>query len=333
MLELSFKEKASILMVALGKESSAKIYAHLTEEEIEQLTLGITATRSFDTETKDAVLEEFRDICLAKNFIEEGGIEYARDVLVKAMGEEKADALIGKLSASLQVKPFDFVRKADPSQVLNFIRHEHPQTIALVMSYLDPKQAGMVVSSLEPDIQRIVIERIATMTVASPDYIREAERVLERKLSSVDLAENTVVGGIESVVDILGAVDRSTEKMILEAIQESDPELVDEIHRRMFVFEDIINLPGMIFQRVIKDVDTDVLTIALKGASEEISKMIYANISKRMAETIKENMDYMGPVRVKDVENAQQTIVNVIRRLEDAGEIEIGRGGAGDEYL
>ncbi len=331
--ELSPKEKAAILMVALGRESSAKIYEHLSEDEIEQLTLSITSIRTFDSETKDAVLEEFRDICLAKNFIEEGGIDYARDVLVRAMGEEKADALIGKLSASLQVRPFDFVRKADPAQVLNFIRHEHPQTIALVMSYLDPKQAGMVVSSLDPEIQRVVIERIATMTVASPDYIREAERVLERKLSSIDLAENTVVGGIESVVEILGAVDRSTEKMILEAIQESDPELVDEIHRRMFVFEDIINLPGLIFQRIIKDVDTDVLTIALKGASEEISKMIYANISKRMAETIKENMDYMGPVRVKDVENAQQTIVNVIRRLEDAGEIEISRGGAGDEYV
>ncbi len=331
--DIPAKEKAAILMVALGRESSAKIYEHLSEDEVEQLTLGITGLRSFDSEIKDAVLEEFRDICLAQNFIEEGGIDYARDVLVKAMGEDRADALIGKLSASLQVRPFDFVRKADPSQVLNFIRHEHPQTIALVMSYLDPKQAGMVVSSLEPDTQAVVMERIATMTVASPEYIREAERVLERKLSSVDLAENTVVGGIESVVDILNAVDRSTEKAILESIQETDPELVEEIHRRMFVFEDIINLPGLIFQRVIKEVDTDVLTIALKGASEEISKMIYANISKRMAETIKENMDYMGPVRVKDVENAQQTIVNVIRRLEDAGEIEVGRGGSGDEYV
>jgi flagellar motor switch protein FliG len=330
---LTSKEKAAILMIALGKEYSANVYKHLSDEEIEQLTLSITGLGSFDTDTKNAVLSEFYDICIAQRYVNEGGIEHAREILVKAMGAEKADELISKLSASLQVRPFDIIRKADPSQILNFIQHEHPQTIALILSYMQPQKAASVLSSLPEEIQPKVVQRIATMSVSSPEYIREAERILERKLSSVGQEENTNVGGISVIVDILNAIDRSTEKSILENIEMENPELADEIHRRMFIFEDITKLSNLALQRTLKEVDNDVLTMALKGASPEISAKIYSNISKRLQDLIKENMEYMGPVRVRDVEQAQQKIVNVIRKLEDEGEIEISRGGADEEFV
>ncbi len=330
---LSSKEKAAILMLTLGKEYSASIYKHLTEEEIEQLTLSITGLGTFDTDTKNAVLSEFYDICVAQRYITEGGIDSAREILVKAVGPEKADELIGRLSASLQVRPFDIIRKADPTQILNFIQHEHPQTIALILSYMQPPKAAAVLSSLPEDIQAKVVQRIATMSVSSPEFIREAERILERKLSSMGQEENTSVGGISVIVEILNSIDRSTEKSILESIEMENPELADEIHRRMFIFEDIAKLSNLALQRVLKEVDNDVLTMALKGASAEISAKINNNISKRLQELIKENMDYMGPVRVRDVEQAQQKIVNIIRKLEDEGEIEVSRGGGDDEFV
>lgn len=330
---LSSKEKAAILMLTLGNEHSASVYKYLTEEEIEQLTLSITGLGTFDTDTKNAVLSEFYDICVAQKYINEGGIEHAREILVKAVGAEKADELISRLSASLQVRPFDIIRKADPTQILNFIQHEHPQTIALILSYMQPPRAAAVLSSLPEEIQPKVVQRIATMSVSSPEYIREAERILERKLSSMGQEENTSVGGISVIVDILNSIDRSTEKSILENIEMENPELADEIHRRMFIFEDITKLSNLALQRVLKEVDNDVLTMALKGANAEISAKISNNISKRLQELIKENMDYMGPVRVRDVEQAQQKIVNIIRKLEDEGEIEVSRGGADDEFV
>ena len=327
------KEKAAILMVALGKDVSSKIYKCLSDDEIEQLTLGITGLRAFDKETRDAVIGEFYDLCVAQRYISEGGIDYARDVLVKAVGDEKADELIGKLSAALQVRPFDFVRKADAAQISNLIQNEHPQTIALILSYLKPNQAADILALLPEDQQAKVVERIADMGVVSMEYIREAERILEYKISSMGQEENTTVGGVDMVVELLAATDRSTEKHILDAVEDDNPELADEIHKRMFVFEDIVKLGDVDLQKVLKEIDNDVLTIALKGAGEEIAEKIYANISKRLHDLIVENMEYMGPVRVRDVEQAQQTIVNAIRKLEDAGEIEIARGGAEDELI
>lgn len=330
---LSSKDKAAILMIALGKEHSANIYRHLSEEEIEQLTLSITGLGSFDSELKNSVLSEFHEMCVAQKYISEGGVEAARDILVKAYGADHADELIGRLSASLQVRPFDMIRKADPAQVFNFIQNEHPQTIALILSYMQPQKAAAVMSNLPEEIQPQVVQRIATMSTSSPEYIREAERVLERKLSSLGQEENTSVGGISVIVDILNAIDRSTEKGILENIEMENPELANEIRRRMFIFEDIVKLSNLALQRTLKEVDNDVLTMALKGTNEEITTKIYANISKRLQELIRENMEYMGPVRVRDVEQAQQKIVNVIRKLEDEGEIEISRGGADEEFV
>ncbi len=330
---LTPKEKAAILMVALGKTVSSKLYKHLTDEEIEQLTLSITGLRAFDKDTRDFVINEFYELCVAQRYISEGGIGYARDVLVSAMGDERADELIGKLSAALQVRPFDFVRRADDMQLSNFIQNEHPQTIALILSYLKPEKGANILALLPEEIQAKVVERIANMGVVSMEYIREAERVLEYKISSIGQEENTSVGGVDMIVEMLNATDRSTEKHILDTIEVDNPELADEIHRRMFIFEDITKLGDVELQKVLKEVDNDALAMALKGASEEISNKIFANISKRLHDMIVENMEYMGPVRVRDVEQAQQTIVNVIRKLEDAGEIEISRGGADDELV
>lgn len=325
-------EKGAILMIALGPEKSSSVFKYLKDEEIEELTLEIANTRSVSPEIKDAVLDEFYEICLAQQYISEGGIGYARDLLEKALGADKAQAVIGKLTASLQVRPFEFVRKADASQLLSFIQDEHPQTIALILSYLPTSQAAAVVSSLPPEKQPDVARRIATMDRTSPDVIKEVEDVLEKKLNSLVNQDYTIVGGVDSIVEILNTVDRGTEKHIMETLEIEEPELADQIRRKMFVFEDILLLDNKSIQRVLRDVDNNDLSISLKNVSEEVQTAIFTNLSKRLATMIKEEMEFMGPVRVKDVEEAQQKIVNIIRKLEDSGEIIISRGG-GDEII
>lgn len=329
---LTGREKAAILLIALGPDKSAKIFKHLQEDEIEELTLEIANMRKISPQEKESVIEEFYQICLAQNFISEGGIGYAKEVLEKAMGSNKALEIINKLTASLQVRPFDFVRKADASQLLNFIQNEHPQTIALILSYLSSNQAGQILSSLPQDKQADVAQRIATMDRTSPEIIKEVEYVLERKLSSMVTQDYTTTGGVQTIVDILNSVDRGTEKFIMETLEIQDAELAEEIKKRMFVFEDIITLDSVSIQRFIREVENNDLAVALKGATQEVKDVIFANMSKRMAEMIKEDMEFMGPVRLRDVEEAQQKIVNIIRKLEEAGEIIISRGG-GDEII
>lgn len=329
---MSGKEKAAVLLIALGPDKSAKIFKHLQEEEIEELTLEIANMRKIPAEEKEKVLEEFYQICLAQEYISEGGINYAKEILEKALGSQKAFDIVNKLTASLQVRPFDFVRKADASQLLNFIQNEHPQTIALILAYLNPLQAGQILSALPQAKQSEVAQRIATMDRTSPEIIKEVEGVLERKLSSMVTQDYTSAGGIQSIVDILNAVDRGTEKFILETLEVQDIELAEEIKKRMFVFEDIVTLDSTSIQRFIREVENNDLAVALKGATEEVQEVIYNNMSKRMAEMIKEDMEFMGPVRLRDVEEAQQKIVNIIRKLEEAGEIIISRGG-GDELV
>ncbi|MBQ6440976.1 MAG: flagellar motor switch protein FliG [Lachnospiraceae bacterium] len=325
-------QKAAILLITLGPERSSTIFKHLKEDEIEELTLEIANTRSVSPQTKEAILEEFYQVCLAQQYIAEGGIGYAKELLDKALGEDRAQEVITKLTASLQVRPFEFVRKTDPSQILNFIQDEHPQTIAMILSYLPAGQAAMVVGALPPDKQSDVAKRIAMMDRTSPDVIKEVERVLERKLSSLINQDYTIVGGVDSVVAILNTVDRGTEKHIMESLEIEEPELADEIRKKMFVFEDILLLDDRAIQRVLRDVENNDLGVALKGANEEVQNVIFKNLSSRLAAMIKEDMEYMGPVRMKDVEEAQQKIVSVIRKLEDAGEIVISRGG-GDEII
>lgn len=331
-LEVSGIQKAAILLISLGPERSASIFKHLKEDEIETLTLEIANTRSVSPSNKDMVLDEFYEICLAQQYIAEGGIAYAKELLEKALGIDKARDVIGKLTASLQVRPFEFVRKTDASQLLNFIQDEHPQTIALILSYLSSAQASTIVSALAPDKQADVARRIAMMDRTSPDVIKEVEKVLERKLASLVNQDYTIVGGVDSIVDILNTVDRGTEKHIMETLEIEEPELADEIRRKMFVFEDILSLDDKSIQRVLREVDNNELAVALKGAVEEVQSVIFNNLSKRLAAMIREDMDYMGPVRLKDVEEAQQRIVNIIRKLEDSSEIIISRGG-GDEIV
>lgn len=330
--EYSGREKAAMLLITLGPELSAKIFKHLKEEEIEQLTLEIANIRSVSPQDKEKILEEFYQICLAQEYIAEGGIGYAKDILEKALGTEKAMEIINKLTVSLQVRPFDFVRKADPSQILNFIQSEHPQTIALILAYLKPQQAAAILSALPQEKQADVAKRIAKMDRTSPEIIKEVERVLEKKLSSLVTEDYTSTGGLQAIVDILNSVDRGTEKYIMETLEIEDSDLAEDIRKRMFVFEDILQLDNRSIQRFLREVDNYQLAVALKGATEEVQKLIFSNMSKRMAEMIKEDIEFMGPVRLKDVEEAQQKIVNVIRKLEDAGEIIISRGG-GDEII
>ncbi|MBQ8199543.1 MAG: flagellar motor switch protein FliG [Lachnospiraceae bacterium] len=325
-------QKAAILLISLGPEKSSQIFKHLKEEEIEELTLEIANTKSITTQVKDDVINEFYEICLAQQYIAEGGIGYAKELLEGALGPEKAMEVIGRLTASLQVKPFEFVRKADASQLLNFIQDEHPQTIALIMSYLSPSQAAQILSALAPDRQADVAKRVATMDRTSPDVIKEVERVLETKLSSLVNQEYNVIGGVDAVVEILNTVDRGTEKHIMETLEIEEPELADEIRKKMFVFEDILLLDDRAIQRVLRDVENSDLAIALKGANEQVQNAIFNNLSKRLAAMIREDMEFMGPVRMKDVEEAQQKIVNIIRKLEDSAEIVISRGG-GDEIV
>ncbi len=325
-------QKAAILLIVLGPERSANIFKHLKDEEIEELTLEIANTRSITPQIKESVIDEFYQICLAQQYIAEGGIGYARELLEKALGSDKALDVIGRLTASLQVKPFEFIRKTDATQLLNFIQDEHPQTIALILSYLSAQQAALIVSALSPDRQADVAKRIATMDRTSPDVIKEVEKVLESKLSSLINQDYTIIGGVDAVVDILNTVDRGTEKHIMETLEIEEPELADEIRKKMFVFEDVLLLEDRAIQRVLREVDNNDLAIALKGANEQVQSAIFNNLSKRLAVMIKEDMDFMGPVRMKDVEEAQQKIVNIIRKLEDSAEIVISRGG-GDEIV
>ncbi|HEX5563764.1 MAG TPA: flagellar motor switch protein FliG [Sporosarcina sp.] len=324
------KQKAALLLISLGPEVSAAVYKHLTEEEIERLTLEISGVKKVDSSVKEEIIEEFHNIALAQDYISQGGIGYAKTVLEKALGKEHAQAIINRLTSSLQVRPFDFARRAEPSQILNFIQNEHPQTIALILSYLEAEQAGMILSSLPQEMQADIAKRIATMDSTSPEVISEIEAVLERKLSSTVTQDFTETGGVDAVVQVLNGVDRATEKTILDALEIQDPELAEEIRKRMFVFEDIVTLDNRSIQRIVRECENEDLILSMKVSSEEVREILFKNMSQRMAESFQEEMEVMGPVRLRDVEEAQARIVSIIRRLEDSGEIIIARGGGDD---
>nr|WP_302595187.1 flagellar motor switch protein FliG [uncultured Cellulosilyticum sp.] len=330
--EYTSKQKAAMLLIALGPEKSSKVFKHLKEEEIEQLTLEIANIKAVSPKVKEEVLQEFYEMCLAQDYIAEGGIGYARQLLEQALGSDKAVEVINKLTVSLQVRPFEFARKTDASQLVNFIQNEHPQTIALILSYLKPAQAALIIRSLPPEMQSDTARRIALMDRASPDVINQIEREFEKRLSTLVSEDYTTIGGVDSIVEIINQVDRTTEKNIMENLEIEDPELAEVIRKRMFVFEDIITLDPKSIQRVLREVDNHQLAIALKGAGESVKSVIMENVSKRLAAMIEEDLEYMGPKRVKEIEEAQQNIVNIIRKLEDAGEIVTSRG-AGDEVI
>lgn len=320
-------QKVAIFMIAIGPERSSKILKKFPDEDIERISKEIANISSIDPEIKKAVMEEFLQLNEAQNYIATGGIKYARELLEKTVGPQRANEIIKRLTANSQIRPFTSIRKTDPKQLLNFINNEHPQTIALILSYLDPEKAAVILNSLSEEMQSDIAQRIATMDRTSPEILKEVETVLERKLSSVVGQDFTSAGGVGTLVDILNRVDRGTEKSILEDLERQDQELAEEIRKRMFVFEDIISLDDHSIRRVLREVDFKDLAYAIKGSSDEVAERIYKNLSKRAAEMLKEDIESLGPVRLREVETAQQKIVQIIRRLDETGEIIISRGG------
>lgn len=330
--ELTPVQKAAIVITSIGAENAAHVYKRLSDEEVEKLTFEVSSLPYMDINQVDAVLNEFYELCLTQKVITEGGIDYARSVLEKAYGAEMAQKLMEKVSKSMQTKAFEFVRKSDYKNLLAIIQNEHPQTIALVLSYVNSEQASAVLQELPREKRVEVVERIAKMESASPETVKAIESTLERKFAAVVSMDLTEVGGINYVADVLNKVDRGTEKYIFDELSARDPALVEEIKKKMFVFEDILSLDSMSIQRFIRDVETKDLAIAIKGSNAEVAATLYANMPQRMQESIQQEIEYLHNVRMRDVDEAQQRIVGIIRHLEEEGELVIGKGGE-DEII
>lgn len=326
--KLTGVQKAAIFIMTLGPDVSAPILKRLPESEIQKITFEIANMPRVNKELKEEVLKEFVDINKAKDFLLEGGFEYAKNLLSKALGSQRAMEIIEKVSEiTQQYRPFGIARKADATQLLNVIKDEHPQAIALILCYIQPEKAAQILSGLPENIRADVAQRIAQMSSTSPLVIEEVETILQSKLSSVLRSDISTIGGIRSLVDILNNADRNTEKTILEEFEQQEPELAAKLKESMFIFEDIITLDNVSIQKILREIDMKDMALALKAASDEVANVIYSNLSKRAAQTLKEDIEFLGPVRLIDVEKAQQNIVGIIRRLDDSGEIIIGRGG------
>jgi len=327
-VKLSGIEKAAILLIALGSDLSSQVLKRdFLEPEIEQLTKEIANMTHVPAETTDAVLTEFMELKQAREYLLHGGWDYAREMLEKTLGAQKASDMLNKLSLNLAARPFSALRKTDPKQLVNFIKDEHPQTIALILVHLTPDQAASILASLSPEMQLDIAKRIANIDRFTPEVVKNVEKLLESKLSSMAQQDQATVGGVQSLVSILNRVGRSAEKVILEGLDKEDPALADEVRMHMFVFEDIKNLSDPFIQRILREVQTKDLALAMKGANEEVHACIYRNMSQRAADMLREEIEFMGPVRLREVEQAQQRIVSVIRRLDETGEIIISRGG------
>ncbi len=322
-------------MACLGPNNSSKILAGLNDDEVDKMTLEISSLGTVDTELKATVLDEFYQMAVAKQYVAQGGLDFAKELLERSFGSEKAFDILNRLQASLQEVPFQFLKRADPTQVSTFIQDEHPQTIALIVAHLEPGMGALILSALAPDVQSDVIMRIATMDRTAPEIVREVERVIERKMAAVFTGGFTFAGGVKSVAEILNRVERTSEKAIMADLEDRDPELADEIARLMFTFEDMIHVDDAGIQRALREIESKDLAVALKGSNEDLKAKIFRNMSARAAEMIKEEIEFMGPVRMKNVEEAQQKIVAVLRRLEESGELIVsGRGGGdADEIL
>lgn len=327
---LTDRQKAALIMITLGAERAAKVYRHLSDEEAERLTIAVASFKGADDANIDDTIHQFNGLCTASKYVAEGGVQYAHDILDKAYGAKAANQMLGKISESLQDRSFSFLRKADHRHLLSFIQNEHPQTIALILLYTTSEQAAAVLSELPREKQMDVAIRIATMDRTSPEIIKEIEAILEKKLMMVSSANLTEVGGVKPVADILNCVDRSTEKYILDELEKSNPDLTEQIRARMFVFEDIVELDSKSVQRVLREVASKDLAVALKGANAEVKEFILSNMTHRMQETVNEDVEFLGPVHLSEVEEAQQMIVQTIRHLEENNEIVVDRSGKDD---
>jgi flagellar motor switch protein FliG len=321
-------QKSAVLFVTLGPDSAAPILKKLPETEIQKITFEIANMPKIKKELKNEVLQEFVNLNRAKDYILEGGFEYAKNLLSKALGSQRAMEIIDRVSEiTQQYRPFGIARKADAHQLLNVVMGEHPQTIALIMCYLQAEKAAQILSGLPEEMQVDVAKRMAIMSNTSPIVIEEVEEILQKKLSNLIRSDIATIGGVSALVDVLNNVDRGTEKAILEELDRDQPELAEKIRESMFVFEDIISLDNASIQRIVREVDMKDMALALKGSSEEVAHILYNNMSKRAAQTLREDIEFLGPVRLIDVEKAQQAIVAIVRRLDEAGEIVISRGG------
>lgn len=328
-------QKAAILTIAIGVDAASQLFQNLSENDIERITAEIAAMKEVSAEIIDKVVEEFIQLIRAQQFISVGGVEYATKLLRKAVGEERALEIVKRVASVQEEKRrgFQLLRRADHNHILNLISNEHPQTISLVLAYLEPNQAAQILANLPPNKQQDIVYRIATMEKISSDLLWQIEEALKDQIESSSLRELSETEGKKTVANILNMAGKSVEKSILEALHERSPALAQEIRALMFTFEDIQKLDDRSLQRFLKEVDTKLLTIALKGSTEEIQDRIFANMSQRAAAMIKDEMEYMGPLRVKEVEEAQRQLVEVIRKLEEEGEIVIMMGGDGDGFV
>lgn len=325
-------QKAASVIIALGTDAASKIYKFLREEEVEQLTYEIARTTNLPPDEVENILGDFYNLCLTQKVITDGGVEYARNVLEKAYGAQMATSLLDRVTKSLRSKAFEFLRKADYKNLLTAIQNEHPQTIALILSYARADQAATVIADLPPEKRADVVQRIATMDRIMPDVVKIVESNLSNKFSNVLSVDMTQFGGVDYVADIMNNMDRTNEKSIFDELGRKNAELSEEIRQKMFVFEDIVILDNMSIQRFLREVDPKDLVYALKGANKEVADTIFSNMSSRSADTVKSDLEYTHNVRLRDVEEAQQRIVGVIRRLESEGELVISKGGK-DEII
>jgi len=321
--EITPLKKAAIIMIALGTQTAAEVMKHLSDREIELLSIEIAQLKEVSAEALGEVIEEFYQLTLTNQYIIQGGIDYAREVLETAYGKEKAEELIEKVEAATEVSAFHLLQNMDEKQLISFLESENPQTAALILANLRSKQAASILSQLPENMQADIAYRIATMERTSPEFVKDIEQILKQQIDTAFGADFEKLGGTEAVASILNSVNRSVEKAILESIRDRDPELADEISSMMFLFEDIVKLSDFAVQRILKEVDTKTLAMALKAANDELKEKVLGNVSERVAEMLKDEMEYLGPVRVRDVENAQRRIVEVARELEQAGEIEL----------
>jgi flagellar motor switch protein FliG len=324
--KLSGRQKAAALLIALGPELSGSVLKYFKEDEVEELTSHVFEMEKIDEEMKGRVIDELHGMALARNFISSGGLDYARDMLVKAVGADRTEEILARLLAQRPTMPFEFLRKSDPAQLITFIQDEHPQTIALVLAHMPSKQAATLLTNLDPDLQGEVATRIANMDRTSPEIVRRVEEIVRKKVNLVLTQDFSTVGGAEYLANVLSGVDRATEKRILEGLEENHPELADEVRMLMFTFDDVLHLDDRSVQRVLRQIDAKDLALALKGASEDLRTHIFRNMSSRAAEMLRDEIKLSGPVRLRNVEEAQQRIVAIIRQLDEAEEIVISRG-------
>jgi len=330
--ELSCKQKTAAIIVTLGAENASKIYKYLNENELEQLTYEIAKLSNISSEQTESALDDFYKMCLTQKVVTDGGLEYARAILEKAFGMQMANSLLDRIAKTLQTRSFEFVREADSKNILNLIQNERPQTIALVLSYARSDQASAVISELPKEKRIAVVEAIAKMDRASPETVQAIEDVLQKQFESIMNLDFATIGGVDYIADVMNNMDRANEKFVFDELSKKDARLADEIRKKMFVFEDITILDNMSIQKALREVDTNDLVYALKAANKDVSDVIFENMSSRMAETIQSDLEITYNVRLRDVEEAQQRIVAVIRRLEEDGEIVINKGGK-DEVI